>query len=77
MLLDGSSVPLIKLCDFGYSGGTGPQRAPEGLIGTPQYMSPELLAGPGGVIYPEAADVWACGVALYVMITGTYPFGDV
>lgn len=77
VLLESNPIPIIKLCDFGYSGPTGLKQAPDGLVGTPQYMAPELLATHPRLIDPAAADVWACGVALYVMLTGTYPFGDV
>jgi eukaryotic-like serine/threonine-protein kinase len=64
----------IKLLDFGIS----KSRHAEGLtqvgnvIGTPRYLSPEQLMG-----HPvtPAADVWALGVLLYELVTGTPPFG--
>lgn len=51
-------------------------------IGSPDYMSPEVLglsqkAEPvfGGPAYDgRAVDVWAIGVMLFVLVTGSYPF---
>ncbi|XP_057443557.1 SNF1-related protein kinase catalytic subunit alpha KIN10 [Lotus japonicus] len=42
--------------------------------GTPNYASPELISGK---LYagPEV-DVWSCGVMLYAILCGTYPFDD-
>jgi len=42
--------------------------------GTPSYMAPELLAGAPG---DEGSDVYALGVTLYRMFTGTYPYGEI
>lgn len=42
--------------------------------GSPAYVSPEVL-----LCQPydgKAADVWALGVVLFVILTGTYPFQD-
>lgn len=45
------------------------------MCGTPHYMSPEL-AQKKDYLGP-AADIWALGVMLYIMITGKAPFnGD-
>lgn len=76
-LLDRTSPrALLKLCDFGYSvrneasTGTVPcNRA----VGTPDYMAPELLLSPTSYD-GKAADVWACGVLLFTLLTGSFPF---
>jgi tetratricopeptide (TPR) repeat protein len=45
-----------------------------GMVGTPDYMAPEQLEG--GLV-SEATDIYAFGVVLYEMVTGTKPFsGD-
>jgi serine/threonine protein kinase len=41
------------------------------VVGTPQFMAPEqFLGGPIGV----AADLYACGALLYLMLTGELPY---
>lgn len=39
--------------------------------GTPEYMSPEMLEGEE---YCDKVDMWAVGVVVYVMLSGTMPF---
>ena len=41
------------------------------LIGTPEYMAPELITG-GAV--DHRSDLYAVGVMLYEMLSGTKPF---
>jgi serine/threonine protein kinase/tetratricopeptide (TPR) repeat protein len=76
-LYDGRAVP--KIIDFGLAKATGPGRAEAALatqfgtiIGTPQYMSPEQ-AGLNQLDIDTRSDVYALGVLLYELLTGTTP----
>ncbi len=76
-LIDGAAVP--KVIDFGVAKTTGGPLA-DGtiytafaqLVGTPLYMSPEQ-AGLSGVDVDTRSDVYALGVLLYELLTGTTP----
>ncbi|XP_057495516.1 serine/threonine-protein kinase SAPK1-like isoform X1 [Actinidia eriantha] len=73
-LLDGSSVPRLKICDFGYSKSSVLHSQPKSTVGTPAYIAPEVLSKKE--YDGKIADVWSCGVTLYVMLVGAYPFED-
>jgi serine/threonine-protein kinase len=67
----------IKILDFGIARRTGGENTDPNLtqagvvLGTPSYLSPELLQG-GKV--DHRADMWAVGVILYEMVSGKRPF---
>lgn len=67
----------VKLIDFGIAKRLGPGDAehitqPGALVGTPSYMSPEQVHGVEDV--DTRADLYALGVTVYMMLTGTVPF---
>ncbi|KAJ7975640.1 Calcium-dependent kinase [Quillaja saponaria] len=64
-----SSSP-IKLADFGLATYIKPGQRLHGLVGSPFYIAPEVLAG----AYNQAADVWSTGVILYILLSGMPPF---
>merc|ERR1719191_710190 len=76
-LLDNKCAPseiLLKLIDFGLAccwvKGDEPMTA---MTGTLEYMAPEVLAQR----YGNEVDVWSCGIIMYNLVCGTYPFlGD-
>jgi serine/threonine protein kinase/tetratricopeptide (TPR) repeat protein len=77
-LHDGTPVP--KVIDFGIAKAVGQQLTDKTLvtgfaqmIGTPLYMSPEQ-AGLSGLDVDTRSDVYALGVLLYELLTGTTPF---
>ncbi|CAM8915690.1 hypothetical protein QQ045_024643 [Rhodiola kirilowii] len=73
-LLDGSDAPRLKICDFGYSKSAVLHSQPKSTVGTPAYIAPEVLLRQE--YDGKIADVWSCGVTLYVMLVGAYPFED-
>ncbi|KAL8151666.1 hypothetical protein V2J09_021474 [Rumex salicifolius] len=73
-LLDGSAAPRLKICDFGYSKSSILHSRPKSTVGTPAYIAPEVLAR--REYDGKMADIWSCGVTLYVMLVGAYPFED-
>ncbi|KAK1617330.1 hypothetical protein QYE76_022847 [Lolium multiflorum] len=73
-LLDGNPAPRLKICDFGYSKSSLLHSKPKSTVGTPAYIAPEVLSR--REYDGKMADVWSCGVTLYVMLVGGYPFED-
>lgn len=72
VLLAGNSSDLhVKLVDFGTAVQIEKAGAEVGyLVGTVQYASPEAL----NTEYSPACDIWAIGVTLFVLLSGTFPF---
>lgn len=73
ILVDARGVPYLT--DFGMARQVEGALAVENVevAGTPAYMAPEQTrVGAHGV--SAATDVWAMGVALYLMVTGQQPF---
>ncbi|KAF8410000.1 hypothetical protein HHK36_002520 [Tetracentron sinense] len=73
-LLDGSPAPRLKICNFGYSKSSVLHSQPKSTVGTTAYIAPEVLFKKE--YDGKIADVWSCGVTLYVMLVGAYPFED-
>jgi serine/threonine-protein kinase len=67
---------VVKLMDFGIARVIGGERHTKTgvLVGTPEYMAPELWEGKEA---DKMADLYALGVMAYEMLTGEVPFtGD-
>jgi serine/threonine protein kinase len=64
---------MVKLIDMGFSVLTqAPNQRLKVFCGTPSYMAPEITRKSDYEGNP--VDIWACGVLLYVMLVGAFPF---
>ncbi|KAM3929832.1 serine/threonine-protein kinase 17A [Leptodactylus fuscus] len=75
-ILLSSDCPLgdIKIVDFGLSRIVNNNEELREIMGTPEYVAPEILSYEP---ISTATDMWSIGVLAYIMLTGTSPFlGD-
>uniref|UniRef100_A0A0E0KZP8 non-specific serine/threonine protein kinase n=1 Tax=Oryza punctata TaxID=4537 RepID=A0A0E0KZP8_ORYPU len=77
LLVDDDGGGNLKVTDFGLSALSASRRR-DGLLhttcGTPSYVAPEIIGDKG---YDGAtADVWSCGVILFLLLAGYLPFFD-
>ena len=61
----------LKLLDFGCSKKV--KLCSQTVVGTPNYMSPEVIKG---MEYSFNCDYWSVGVCCYLIYFGVLPFGD-
>ena len=73
VLREKDDYDTVTIVDFGLAKVLRTRQTSAGVDGTVAYVSPEaLLQG----TYGQGVDVWACGVALFVLLTGEWPFED-
>ena len=66
----------IKICDFGIGRIlSSPEQLLYDQCGTPMYIAPEILLSSKEKGYkPFPVDIWSCGIALYILLSGSLPF---
>ncbi|KAL7420282.1 hypothetical protein Q5752_005251 [Cryptotrichosporon argae] len=68
---------VIKIADFGLAKMVHEQTRLTSMVGTPQYLAPEVVmqtsAKPG---YENVVDCWSVGIIVYSMLTKALPFDE-
>lgn len=72
LLLD--SRWALRVADFGLAVDTARQRPVTKMVGTCDYMSPEVIRNNYDGAYSAKVDVWAVGVVAYELLFGAPPF---
>lgn len=66
-----TSLPMLKIADFGFARSLPSTSLAETLCGSPLYMAPEILRYEK---YDAKADLWSAGTVLFEMMVGKPPF---
>lgn len=67
----------LQLCDFGSSKHALQDSSLKSAKGTVEYLAPEVLLCSYCDKYEgQPSDIWACGVMLFIMLVGAYPYED-
>jgi len=61
----------LRLADFGFARSLDADELAYTLVGTPEYLPPEVLRGKG---YSTSCDWWSLGITIYKMLNGHGPF---
>lgn len=61
---------LLKATDFGLSRFFKEGQVLDEIVGSPFYVAPEVLRR----AYGKEADIWSCGVIMYILLCGWPPF---
>ncbi|CAG8549103.1 3859_t:CDS:2 [Diversispora eburnea] len=72
LLLDAAQNLIIT--DFGFARKFEDSDRIGSPCGTPYFLAPEILQE--GLYAGRAADIWSCGIILYIMLVGAYPFNS-
>jgi len=67
----GNTKIICKVTDFGFAVAMDPSGKETLALGTPSYMAPEIVSRQA---YDKSVDIWALGVIVYIMLTGSPPF---
>ncbi|EIW73180.1 hypothetical protein TREMEDRAFT_37204, partial [Tremella mesenterica DSM 1558] len=71
------SPVVIKIADFGLAKMVNAKTMLTSLVGTPQYLAPEVVMqdkrNPG---YENVVDSWSIGIIVYSMLTKSMPFAE-
>eukprot|EP00118_Oscarella_pearsei_P028549 m.2447 g.2447 ORF g.2447 m.2447 type:complete len:889 (+) comp8663_c0_seq1:136-2802(+) len=73
LLANEEEMPLVKICDFGFSRIIHDHSFRNSVVGTPAYLAPEVLSNQP---YNRSLDMWSVGVIIYVSLSGTFPFNE-
>ena len=68
-----NSKGFLKVIDFGVAKNLIGQNFTNSIVGTPLYMSPEIILGKD---YNYKVDYWSVGIILYEIFYGNTPFGS-
>ncbi|XP_011307371.1 inhibitor of nuclear factor kappa-B kinase subunit beta isoform X1 [Fopius arisanus] len=71
VIQDGRSGSTYKLIDLGYAKELGEASAAASIVGTLNYVAPELFWKSS---YSSSVDYWSLGILFYEILTGTRPF---